>query len=150
MEVSVSRLLPSETEADYEVSEKNRSLGKMPENCAECIIDESSMSILVTVPPKIPGVTCQVDTESFQMLVKCYESAVAKAVSAGASSVVFCPLGTKYQRWKHIQSASAARKAVEGVFESVPDGFRVLFAVGSEKPEETEKNFNIWNDVLTF
>ena len=129
MEIAVRSGSPSDHPSDYEVEEKNRSFGPTPQDCGRCILDGKACVILVTVPPRLPGVTCQTDTTAYLSLIECFRAPVLTASAAGASSVTFPALGTRWHHWSHVQSASAARRALEELYEAVPDGFRVTFAV---------------------
>jgi O-acetyl-ADP-ribose deacetylase (regulator of RNase III) len=145
VEIAVRTGSPSDYPSDYEVDEKNKALGPIPEKCGTCVVDDRSKVILVTVPSRLPGVTCQTDTDAFCFLVGCYLSSIEAAVERGAKSISVPALGTRHHRWKHLQSAAAARKAIESVESWAPDDFRVTFAVGDSLDDA-----NAWDRVLTF
>lgn len=145
MELAIRSGITSDHLSDYEAEERNRSFGPMPTTCGTYIIDNRSKKILVVVPPRLPGITCQVDTKAFESLIDCFKVVISASVETGAKSIAIPPLGVKYHHWSHLQSSTAARKAVDFLSEDLPDDFRIVFAVGDKDDE-----FKIWDEVLTF
>ena len=145
MEIAVRPGCPKDHPSDYEVEERNRAFGPMPGDCGRCILDDRAKLVLVVVPPRIPGVTCQTDTSAYQALIGCFRNAISSVSASGASSVTFPALGTRWHHWSHVQASAAARRALEEIYDTLPDGFRVVFAVGDD-PEAAR----VWDMVLTF
>ena len=121
--------------------EQNRSMGPLQKDIKGCLLTNNE--IYVYVPPKLPGITCQTDPEAYACLVRSFEVVIKTASSQGSPSVAIPALGVVYQKWKHLQSASAARKAVENIWEEIPDDFTVFFCVPYDQVE-------LWDQVMTF
>lgn len=123
------------------VEEKNRTFGMLKSHTPGCLT--SGHTIYVNVPPKVSGITCQTDPDAWNYLVKSFELAMRSASENDHPAVAIPELGVAYQKWKHLQSASAARNAIENLWEDLPDDFTVFFCVPYDQVE-------LWNQVLTF
>ena len=145
MELAIRSGDTCDFDSDYSVEERNRAFGPMPDNCGKCILDRQSKKILVVVPPRIPGVTCQVDVAAFSSLEKCFREVILSAVDMQAKSISIPALGVKYHHWTPLQSAVAARRAIEFHKDDIPDDFKVVLAVGDK-----EEDLKMWDDILIF
>jgi hypothetical protein len=145
MELAIRLGATSDHPSDYEAEERNRSFGPMPDNCAKCIADDRAKKMLVVVPPRLPGITCQTDTKAFESLIECFKAVILASVETGSKSIAIPPLGVRYHHWSVLQSSTAARRAIDTIAEIIPDDFRIVFTVGDK-----DEDLKIWDEVLTF
>jgi hypothetical protein len=116
----------------------------------------SGKIVKALVPANVSTVGSQTDEKAFTMLIACYEACINQAVSAGAKQICIRPLGTGVQLtkidqngevvlnglwgdlfWTHAKSSTAAKKAVENTFQTIPDAVSLTFIVPKE-------NFDDW------
>jgi hypothetical protein len=142
MNIGVRGGLTSE-HSDFTAEEKNRSRGILASHSSGCLVSDRELKVYVKVPPKVPGITCQTDPEAYKYLVTAFELCIEAAVNNEHPSVAIPALGVTYQKWNHLQSASAAREAIENITEEVPDDFTVFFCVEYDYVE-------LWDQVMTF
>ena len=130
-------------DCDVYAEEKNRSFGMLKGFSLDLLIDPHDESkVFISVPPKMPGMTCQTDVKAYEFLEGAYEAVIMDTYQRGLNSVCFSDLGCRWQKWGSIQSAHAARKVIEKL-SWLPDDFTILFVVPAKEVE-------VWDSVMDF
>lgn len=129
------------TNCDYVVLQANNA--PCPPSKMDSVPIQKENNIFVFVPLKTSSVVCQVDYEQRKCLENCYYNCIIFAFKTGKSSIQFPELGVNFLYWDSIQSASAARVAIERSFEEVCDDFLIVFEID-------KSHIDIWDEVMIF
>jgi len=133
------------------VRQRNRRPSSKPDEI--CTVSDGE--VRVWTPACTSGVTTQVGDDQRQSLVVSYAAGISAATGSGAKTVVVEPLGaTRFARtdgqparrdpnlfWSHLDSARAARQAVDEIDLLLPKDVDIVFCV----PDECVTD---WDDVF--